>query len=240
MTELPWDGILWGAETTTTPRREALPGQASFDQWQTTIMQYLPQLSKPQATVLALWSLGMVLARSCALTAVSAMVATVQGRHENTLRQRLREWYYEAPAKRGGQRQALQVETCFAPLLGWIVSGWQGTQLALALDATPLGACLVVLAISVVYRGCAIPGAWGIVPAGRKHAWRGEWLRLLRRLWRVVPRHWTGIVLADRGLYAPWLFRRIVKLGWHPFWRINPGGAFRPAGPPCLRPLRTF
>jgi hypothetical protein len=79
-----------------------------------------------------------------------------------------------------------------------------------------------------------------ILPAGQKQAWRGEWLRLLRRLWRVVPRHWTVIVLADRGLYAPWLFRRLVKLGWHPFLRINTGGTFRPAGTPCFRPLRTF
>ena len=45
--------------------------QAGFDQWLTTIMQHLSHLSKPQATVLALWSFGMVLARSCALTAVS-------------------------------------------------------------------------------------------------------------------------------------------------------------------------
>src|SRR5262249_17490706 len=74
---------------------------------------------------------------------------------------RLREWYYEAPDKRGSQRQALQVETCFASLLGWIVSWWQGTQLALALDATTLGTCFVVLAVSVVYRGCAIPGRVG-------------------------------------------------------------------------------
>jgi hypothetical protein len=214
--------------------------QASVDQWRTTIMQHLPQLSKPQATVLALWSLGMVLARSCALTAVSAVVAAVEGRKENTIRQRLREWYYEAPAKQGTQRQALQVETCFAPLLGWIVSWWQGTQLAVALAATTLGACFVVLAISVVYRGCAIPVAWVILPANQKHPWRGEWLRLLRRLWRVVPRHWTVIVLADRGLYAPWLFRRIVKLGWHPFLRINTGGTFRPAGTRCFRSLRTF
>src|SRR5712691_2131762 len=214
--------------------------QANLDQWRLTIMQHLPHLSKPQATVLALWSVGMVLARSCALTAVSAMVATVHGRKENTLRQRLREWYYEGPAKRGTQRQALPVETCFAPLLSWIVSGWQGTQLALALDATTLGEQFVVLAVSVVYRGCAIPVAWVILPAGQKHAWRGEWLRLLRRLWRVVPRHWTVIVLADRGLYAPWLFRRIVKLGWHPFLRINTGGTFRPAGTRCFRPLRTF
>ena len=49
--------------------------QAGFDQWRTTIMQHLPHLSKPQATVLALWSFGMVLARSCALTAVSHLLA---------------------------------------------------------------------------------------------------------------------------------------------------------------------
>ena len=41
----------------------------------TTVSDALPHLSKPQATVLALWSLGMVLARSCALTAVSALLA---------------------------------------------------------------------------------------------------------------------------------------------------------------------
>src|SRR5207244_4668870 len=181
-----------------TPRRAPMSGHPRVTEWTTIIRTHLPQLSKSQATVLALWSLGMVLARSCALTAVSASVAAVEGRKENTIRQRLREGYYEAPAKQGTQRQALQVETFFAPLRGWIVSWWQGTQLALALDATTLGACFVVLAISVVYRGCAIPVAWVILPANQKHAWRGEWLRLLRRLWRAVPRHWTVIVLADR------------------------------------------
>ena len=38
------------------------------------------------------------------------------------------------------------------------------------------------------------------------------------------------LVLTDRGLYARWLFRRIVRLGWHPFLRINQGAKFRPAG----------
>ena len=124
--------------------------QAGFDQWLTTIMQHLSPLSKPQATVLALWSFGMVLARSCALTAVSHMLAKGMKRKEQTVRQQLREWYYDTPRKRGPKRQALRVETCFVPLLGWVVSGWQGTQLALALDATTLGQRLVVLAISVV------------------------------------------------------------------------------------------
>ena len=127
-------------------------------------------------------------------------VAAGEERQENTIRPRLREWYYEAPAKRGAQRPALQGEPCFAQLLGWIVSGWQGPQLAGALDATPLGACFVVLALSVVYRGGAMPVAWVSLPAPQKQAWRGEWLRLWRRLWRVGPRPWTVMVLADRGL----------------------------------------
>ena len=214
--------------------------QAAFDQWLTTIMQHLSPLSKPQATVLALWSCGMVLARSCALSAVSNLLAEGMQRNEQTVRQRLREWYYDAPRKRGTKRQELRVETCFPLLLGWGVSWWHGTQLALAIDATTLGQRFVVLAISVVYRGCAIPVAWVILPAGAKHAWRREWLRLVRRLRPAIPPGWTGIVLADRGGYAPWLFRRIVRLGWHPFLRINTGGSFRPAGAPCWRPLASF
>jgi hypothetical protein len=85
-----------------------------------------------------------VLARSCALTAVSAFLAEGLKQKENTVRQRLREWCYEAQAKRGKQRQEVRVETCLAPLLAWILSGWTGTQLALALDATTLGDRFVV------------------------------------------------------------------------------------------------
>ena len=214
--------------------------QASFDQWLTTIMQHLSHLSKPQATVLALWSFGMVLAHACALSAVSHLLAQGMGRKEQTVRQQLREWYYDVQRKRGAKRQALRVETCFRPLLGWVVSWWHGTQLALALDATALGARFVVLTVSVVYRGCAIPVAWVVLPANTTQAWRREWLRRLRLLRPAIPRHWTVIVLADRGLYAPWLFRRIVKLGWHPFLRINSGGTFRPASTPGFRPLTTF
>ena len=200
----------------------------------------LAPLSKPQATVLALWSLGMVLARSCALTAVSAFLATWLGRKEPTVRQQLREFCYEATAKRGSARCALAVEPCCVPLLTWVVEQWEGTQLALALDATTLGTRFTVLAMSVVYRGCAIPVAWTVLAATAKHAWRREWLRMLRQVRRAVPRAWTVLVLADRGLYARWLFRRITRLGWHPFLRINTGGTFRPQGQVRGVPLKTL
>jgi hypothetical protein len=181
----------------------------------------------------------MVLARSWALTAVSAFLATWLHRKAETVRQQLRAFCYEATAKRGTARHALVVETCCVPLLVWVVDQWEGTQWALALDATTLGTRFTVLALSVVSRGGAIPVAWTVLPATATHAWRREWLRMLRQVRRAVPRSWTVIVLADRGLYARWLFRRITRLGWHPFLRINTGGTFRPQGHVRAVPLKT-
>ena len=85
-----------------------------------------------------------------------------------------------------------------------------------------------------------MPVAWVVLPANTKHAWRRAWLRLWRRLRPALPRGWTVLVLTDRGLYAPWLFWRIVHLGWHPFLRINTDGTFRPVGTQCFRPLKSF
>jgi hypothetical protein len=200
----------------------------------------MPHLSQPQVAVLALFSLGMVFARSCAVSAVAAFLAGGLDRSPNSVRQRLREFCWEAAAKAGEQRREVAVEACFLPLMRWILSRWHGTHLALALDATTLGDCFAVLAISVVYRGCALPVAWVILPAGEKRAWRREWLRMLRLLRPAVPPRWTVLVLADRGLYARWLFRRIVRLGWHPFLRIHRRGSFRPTGGGHFRDLATF
>lgn len=209
-------------------------------QWMDVITTHLPHLSKPQVAVLALWSLGMVLARSCALTAVAVFLAEALGRKEDAVRQQLREWCYDAKDKAGKHRQELQVEVCFVPLLRWILSLWRGRQLALAIDATTLGQLFTVLTISVVYRGCAIPVSWKVLAATEKHGWKWEWMRMLRQLHPAVPASYTVIVLADRGLYARWLYRRIVRLGWHPFLRINANNSFRPTGYPGYCPLSYF
>ena len=209
-------------------------------QWQEELAKRLPGLSVAQVRVLAEWSLGMVLGRSCALTMVSLVWATEKRERLGTVRQRLREWCYPVERKRGSGRQAVEVEPCFRALLAWIVGSWSGRQMALALDATTLGDQIVVLAISVVYRGGAVPVAWSVLPAGEKRAWRPEWERLLGCVQGAVPADWTVIVLADRGLYARWLFTTIVGLGWHPFLRVNLGGMFRPTTEARFRSLRSF
>src|SRR6266705_4765741 len=104
-----WHGM-GGCLAPITPRRIGMSCHPRVPAWTLVIQTHLPHLSTPQATVLALWSLGMVLARSCVLTAVSAFLATWLGRKEPAVRQQLREFCYEATAKRGTARQELVVE----------------------------------------------------------------------------------------------------------------------------------
>ncbi len=184
----------------------------------------------------------MALAGSCGLTRVSHQLAKALGQRDDAIRQRLREWNWEKGAKAGQQRQELDVSVCFPFLLKWLLSWWEVDErrLALALDATHLGLTFVVLSLSVVYRGVAIPVAWKVLKATEKGPWKGEWLALLASVAQIVPAQWQVIVLADRGLYAKWLFRAIQDLGWHPFLRINLGGKFCPQGLGQFLPLSHF
>lgn len=118
---------------------------------------------------------------------------------------------------------------------------WQGKELAIAIDATTLGQRFTVLAISVVFAGTAIPVAWKILRADAKGSWKAHWLRLLRNFAGTVPPTMKVIVLADRGLYAKWLFQCITELGWHPYLRINAtAGEFKPADAADYRSLQTL
>lgn len=201
----------------------------SLKSWVGTITRKMPHLSKPQAKVLAMWSFGIAITQSSGLTTVSIFLAKLLNIKENTVRQRLREWLRDAEDKKGNQRKAIDVTSCFAPLLGWVLSQWQPGEkkLALAMDATTLGQRFTVLAISVLYRGCAIPVAWKIVKATSKGAWKPYWLELFTYIQNSVPTDWMVIVTADRGLYANWLYEKIVRLGWHPYLRVNTGGFFQ-------------
>jgi hypothetical protein len=208
--------------------------------WLAVLTSAFTHLSPAQVRGLAEFSFGMVLARSCSVSAVAQHLAELFGQKFDTVKQRLREWYCEATAKTGSRRAELEVKTCFAPLLQWVLTGWPSRHLALALDATTLGQRFATLAISVLYRGCAVPVAWKILPATGKHPWKGEWLCLLEDFRRCLPGDWTVIALTDRGLYAKWLFRGLRRQGWHPFMRINTNGSFCPDGQQRRRALLTF
>ena len=155
--------------------------KTGLNSWENTVIEHMPHLSKPQAMVLALWSFGIVMAQTCGLTSVATCMALILGRRENTVRQRLREWYWGGDDKTGKKRVTLDVTTSFTPLVAWVLCWWEPTEkrVAVAMDATTLGELFTVLVISIVYRGCAIPVAWTIVAATAKGRWKPLWLELL-------------------------------------------------------------
>src|SRR6266481_8045732 len=156
-----------------------MPRQTPVYAWVEQVVTVFPHLSRPQATVLALYSFGAILAQRCGLNSVAVTLAPLLGLGFSTIRSRLQEFYQPASAKSGDHRRQLDVSTCFAPLLAWILTGWPSIRLALALDATSLGDRFTVLSISVVYRGSAIPVAWKILHANVRHPWKPEWISLL-------------------------------------------------------------
>lgn len=202
----------------------------------------MPHLSKPQAWVLGLWSFGMVVAGTCGITSVTRAIQELTQEKEANVRQRLREWNRSQADKTGQRRRELVVSDSFAPLLGWVLRWWatQERRLLLAMDATTLGERYVVLAVSVVYRACAIPIAWRVYAADQQSSWQPAWRELFACFAGVVPQDWTVLVLADRGLYAPWLFHAIQDLGWHPFLRINTNAHYRPRDEAVFRPVRPL
>ncbi|MEM6751733.1 MAG: hypothetical protein AAF630_01905 [Cyanobacteria bacterium P01_C01_bin.38] len=86
-------------------------------EWTRKVVEKMPNLTKPQAVVLAMWTFGIVMTQSSGLTTVSVFLAELLGKKENTVRQQLREWYRDAEDKTKTGRASIDVTSCFSPLL---------------------------------------------------------------------------------------------------------------------------
>ena len=204
--------------------REAYPLDAA-------VATHLPALSPAQRRGLVWWVYGAVLAGSACQAAVVLALLPVWGAGAaHAARQALREWLYAGADKAAPCRAQVEPAACFAPLLGWVLAWWPGEALPLALDATYLRDRLVVLSVSVLYRGTAIPVAWHVAAANRPGAWLGPALGLLAALAPAAPPGRTVLLLADRGLWSGRLWDELRRLGWHPLLRVRPDATFRPLG----------
>lgn len=217
-----------------------MPRHPPLYQWTDRVATRFPELPAPTAKVLALWAYGLVLAHACGLSTVAVHLAAVLRRKANTVRQRLKEFYKPAAKKKGRRRTELDPAVCCGPLLRWITDGWPERRLALALDVTNVGTRFHILTAAACYRGCAVPVAWAVLPGGQKEAWHPHWVALLGRVRAALGEGWRVIVLTDRGLESPRLFREITANGWHPVMRVKAAGSFRPQGWRRFRPLGTF
>lgn len=213
--------------------------QARLKEWMRIVSRQFPNLSLPQVRGLATWSFGIALSQSSSLTRVSETIAQLNDEPYNRVRQRLKEWYQESQAKSGQKRRSLEVKSCFAFLLSWVLSLMPAgsSNLNLAMDASNIGSIFTVLSLNVLYGGCAIPVAWVVVSGGTKGSWKPHWQDMFQQLKAIIPADWLVLVYADRGLYADWLYQTIVETGWHPFLRINHQGQWHPVAEQEWRPL---
>ncbi len=202
------------------------PGQ--WYQLSDAVAQHFPNLRPAQQQGLALWVYGTVLAGSACQNAVITALLVVGRWH--ALRQYLREWLRSGEDKVAPCQTEVDVTLCFGPLIRWVLSWWQGHQLALAIDPTAQGDKLVALTISVLYRGAALPIAWHILPANQEGAWMQHILRLLRLVRRELPDGWDVLVMTDRGLWSPRLWKRIRDCHWHPLPRLSAATTCVPIG----------
>jgi Transposase DDE domain len=198
-------------------------------QVEATIASFLPELRPAQRLGLAFWVYGAVIAGSACQVAVVAALLPL-GATVHALRQRLRDWLYAGEDKAAPCKVELDVAACFAPLLRWVLAWWRGGAIPLAIDVTALGDAVVVLTVSVLYRGCAIPVAWHVLPANRQGAWVPPILALLGRLAPAIPAERAVIVQTDRGLWSNRLWDGIGALGWHPLMRLQLAATFAPVG----------
>lgn len=205
--------------------------------WFNTLARHFPHLSRAQVRTLALWSFAATMTQHIASTTCAYFLARLFERPQANLRQRLREFYWQAQRKPGSRRAQLDAQTCFAPLLGWILTLYRrapGTgapgELVLALDVTLLRDRLALISLSVAFRGSALPVAWKVLHANEKGAWIPCCEALLRHLAGAVPASRAVLVLCDRGLQSPRLFQAICAQGFHPMMRLTRRGTWREEG----------
>jgi hypothetical protein len=143
--------------------------QGVWQGWEAEISRVLSSIGVRQRRVLALFSLGMALARHCGLARVAAVVPglavvpSITRRFERLLANR-----------------RLDVRAARGAVVAEVLGRARGQTLWLALDEThqgrtDTGARLGMLALRLVYRERAVPLAWVCYPPGRAPARFPSW-----------------------------------------------------------------
>jgi hypothetical protein len=171
-------------------------------------------LSKPQARVLAAFSLGIARAQHCTLARVAERLFWLG--KADTVERRLQRFL---------SNPHLGLEAGCRSLATWVLSSplFAGRTLVLLVDETSLGEHLKVMVVCLAYRGRAIPLAWWCYPQERYPMKQIQLIdTLLGWVAASVPAGCQVLVEADRGIgTSPGLLRRIQERGWRYLVRVQ-------------------
>src|SRR5512145_2338565 len=139
----------------------------------------------------------------------------LSGAHEASIERRVRRIENDA---------ALTATTCFHPLAQARLRWSKPHELRLAIDPTTQDERVVMLTVSVWYRGQALPLAWAVWPANQPLTGPRFWARvaaLLALVAELLPAHVPVIWLADRAFGTPQFTDLVQARGWDFIVRVQ-------------------
>jgi hypothetical protein len=182
--------------------------------WSAEVSKSFTALSKPEASALSAFSLGVARAESCTLSRVAEALPWVG--KADTVERRLQRFL---------DNDKIQLQAGCENLAGWVLSNliFAGRTLVLLVDETTLAEHLKVMAVSLAYRGRAMPLAWWCY---HEEHYPMKQVQLIDTLlgWIAphIPPGYEVLVQADRGIgTSPALLRCIQQRGWHFLVRVQ-------------------
>jgi hypothetical protein len=109
----------------------------------------------------------------------------------------------------------IKPELVYRDLVTAALLPWNEQTALLALDSSMLWEKYVIVRISLIYRGRALPLAWQVLAQGSASVGFVNYAPLLTEASRLLPPSCTAVLLADRGFVDVDLMQLVVQLGWH-------------------------
>src|SRR5215211_785764 len=190
--------------------------QEVWQRWEAELRGLLEGVGIWQRRALAVFSLGVALAKHCGLARAAAVVPGVALVPSITRR-----------FERFLASERLDVVAVRSAVAARVLEAARGQTVWLALDEThqgrtETGARLGMLALRLVYRERAIPLAWVCYRPGAAPAALPVLIgRLIREVATVVPRGTRVVLMTDRGLSWPSLLDRCRRVGWSFLCRVQ-------------------
>ena len=161
--------------------------------------------------------MGIILSESCSPRKIAKAIY----RHGYS---RAKEESIERQIRRIENDERLTAEACVHPLARHYLRLGKPKQLTLIIDATTHSDKIVLLMISVRYRGRALPLVWDVWQGNKPLKGAGFWERieqLLQRVAQLLPAKVSIVWLADRAFGTPRFTDLLVAHGWHFIVRVQ-------------------
>ena len=187
-----------------------------WQEWEEEVRRVLPGVSVWQQRALAVFSLGVAVAKHCGLARVADVVPGLAAVPSTTRR-----------FERLLANDRLDVRAARAAIGAAVLEQVGGQTLWLALDEThqghtATGARLGVLALRLVYRERAIPLAWVCYRPGEAPASFSVLIdALIQEVAALVPPDARVVLMTDRGLAWPALVDQCQRVGWSFLLRVQ-------------------